>query len=82
MGNSMANEARVGRLDRDQSAHLDKQPRTDADLVRLGLICAPDLPEKVGQEFCTELPTLLSTYRQQRVLGCLGCRRPAHGLRA
>jgi hypothetical protein len=62
MGNSMANEARVGRLDRDQSAHLDKQPRTDADLVRLGLICAPGLPEKVGQEFCTELPTLLSLH--------------------
>lgn len=63
----MANEGRVTRLDDAHAARARKQTHTDARSVRLGLVCAPELPEKIGRELAPELPKLLSRHVDDRV---------------
>lgn len=61
----MANEGQTARLHDAQAAHANKHP--DANSVRLGLVCAPELPAKIGRELCTELPELLCQQVDERV---------------
>ena len=54
----MSGEGRTRRPERTPSAPA---PRATGGVVRLGLIPAPDTPEKIAQELASELPDLLGS---------------------
>jgi hypothetical protein len=58
----MANKGRTRGRDDAQSARSGNDARADASLIKLGLVCAPEMPEKIGHELASELPKLLSRY--------------------
>lgn len=63
----MANEAQVAHLDDAKPARANEPSHAAASSARLGLVCAPDLPEKIGRELADELPKLHSQHVDNRV---------------
>jgi hypothetical protein len=59
----MAGEERTKRPDRVQSSRFERQ-----DSVALGLVAAPDIPEKIANVLAAELPELLSKRVDDQVL--------------
>ena len=47
-------------MDRDQRANASKPGRFESNTVKLGLICAPEIPTTIGHRLADELPGLLA----------------------